>query len=146
MFSNKEYVLAVYRQKSFSKAAQELYISQPSLSATIKRLEAKLGSPIFDRSTKSMRLTEAGTAIYQAAKKMQGTEKEVSMILTDIKHLLAQSPLLPSYHAAGPGDAGGAPAEAAANEPLDYRRYAGGLVSIGRDRAMPRRAFRRCSP
>lgn len=37
MFTNKEYVYAVYKEKSFSKAAENLYISQPSLSLTIKK-------------------------------------------------------------------------------------------------------------
>ena len=39
MFTWKKYVYEVYREKSFSKAAQNLYISQPSLSARIKKIE-----------------------------------------------------------------------------------------------------------
>ncbi len=50
MFEGKEYVYEVYKEKSFSKAAKNLYISQPSLSATIKRIENRIGFPIFDRS------------------------------------------------------------------------------------------------
>ena len=38
MFQGMEYVYAVYKAKSFSKAAKELFISQPSLSASIKRI------------------------------------------------------------------------------------------------------------
>ena len=41
MFTNKHYILAVYNEGSFSKAAEKLYISQPSLSASIKRIEEK---------------------------------------------------------------------------------------------------------
>lgn len=41
MFSGKEYVLAVYEERSFSKAAEKLFISQPSLSANVKRIEKK---------------------------------------------------------------------------------------------------------
>ena len=89
MFSNKEYVLAVYRQKSFSKAAQELYISQPSLSATIKRLEAKLGSPIFDRSTNPVSLTEIGAEYVRQAMEIQQLEENFQKYLYDHLNMLA---------------------------------------------------------
>ena len=42
MFTWKKYVYEVYREKSFSKAAQNLYISQPSLSARIKKVEEEI--------------------------------------------------------------------------------------------------------
>ena len=51
MFQGMEYIYTVYKEKSFSKAAKKLFISQPSLSATVKRIEKKIGAPIFDRST-----------------------------------------------------------------------------------------------
>ena len=41
MFDGKEYVYAVYEEKSFSKAAQKLYITQPALSTAIKKVEKK---------------------------------------------------------------------------------------------------------
>ena len=82
-----ECIVALVEEGSFSKAAEKLFISQPAISQNIKRMEQQYGVKIFDRSTKTMHLTEAGNAIYQAAKKMQGTEKEVGMILADIKQL-----------------------------------------------------------
>ena len=42
MLRDREYVYAVYRELSFSRAAQKLFISQPALSLTIKKLEAEL--------------------------------------------------------------------------------------------------------
>ena len=51
MFQGMEYVYEVYKTRSFSRAAQNLYISQPSLSATIKKIENRIGTPLFDRST-----------------------------------------------------------------------------------------------
>ena len=60
MTNYKEYIYAVYREKGFSKAAQKLYVSQPWLSATIKKAEQELGLPLFDRSTNPISLTEAG--------------------------------------------------------------------------------------
>ena len=49
MFRGMEYVYAVYQEKSISRAAERLCISQPSLSANIKRIEGKVGYPLFDR-------------------------------------------------------------------------------------------------
>ncbi|MGT2398044.1 helix-turn-helix domain-containing protein [Staphylococcus aureus] len=51
-----EYFLAIVKYNSFTKAAQFLHISQPSLTATIKKMEADLGYDLFTRSTKTSRL------------------------------------------------------------------------------------------
>lgn len=69
-----EYVYAVYKEKSFSKAAQKLFISQPSLSAAVKRVEQKVGYPIFDRSTKPLSLTECGEKYISAVEKIMAVE------------------------------------------------------------------------
>lgn len=55
-----QYVVTVAHESSFSKAAQALYISQPALSQSIKRLENELGVPLFIRENNSIRLTAAG--------------------------------------------------------------------------------------
>ena len=54
------YVYEVYRQRSFTKAAQALYIAQPSLSQMVRKAEARIGAPIFDRSTSPIGVTELG--------------------------------------------------------------------------------------
>ena len=59
METKLEYIYAVYQEKSFVKAAEKLYVSQPSLSITIKRIEQELGITIFDRRIKPLVLTEA---------------------------------------------------------------------------------------
>ena len=59
----QRYVYAVHQSGSFSKAAQKLFISQPSLSAMVKKHERELGFPIFDRSKNPLALTPEG-AIY----------------------------------------------------------------------------------
>ncbi len=89
MFRNKEYVLAVYREKSFSKAAEHLYISQPSLSASIKRIEDKLGVPIFDRSTQPVTLTEIGEEYVRYALEIQEKEQAFDRYVSDHTQLLA---------------------------------------------------------
>ena len=65
MFNYKDYVYEVYKEKSISKAASNLYISQPSLSARIIKIEEEIGMPIFDRSTSPLRLTEFGHIYIQ---------------------------------------------------------------------------------
>ena len=62
--------LQVAQLKSFSKAAQNLYISQPSLSARIKKAEETIGFPIFDRSTSPLQLTEVGEVYIKAVEEI----------------------------------------------------------------------------
>ncbi len=56
----EKYVYTVWEKKSFSEAAKTLFVSQPSLSATVAKLEKKLGFKIFDRSTHPLSLTLRG--------------------------------------------------------------------------------------
>lgn len=87
MFQYKEYVYEIYKEKSFSRAAQNLYISQPSLSARIIRLESELGAPIFDRSTSPLRLTEFGEIYIEAVEELFKLETRVKNHLGDLASL-----------------------------------------------------------
>ena len=53
-----EYFSAIVKYNSFTKAAQFLHISQPSLTPTIKKMEADLGYDLFTRSTKDIKITD----------------------------------------------------------------------------------------
>ena len=77
MTDYKEYVYAVYAEKSFSKAAKKLFVSQPWLSSTIKKVEQELGLPLFDRSTTPISLTEAGQYYIQSVEKIMAIEEEM---------------------------------------------------------------------
>ena len=57
------YFLEVAKCLNFSKAAENLYVSQPAVSKQIALMEAELGFPLFDRTNKVIRLTESGTAM-----------------------------------------------------------------------------------
>lgn len=83
MFQGMEYVYQVYLDKSFSKAAARLFISQPSLSANVKRVEARIGYPIFDRSTKPLGLTECGKEYIHCAEEILGIQKGFSDFIHD---------------------------------------------------------------
>lgn len=87
MFQRAQYIYEVYKAGSFSKAAQNLYISQPSLSAAVKRVEEKVGSPLFDRSTNPIRLTECGRAYIRAMEEMQDTESHFRNFVNDVEGL-----------------------------------------------------------
>ncbi len=87
MFRNMEYVYAVYKAGSFSEAAKELYITQPCLSAMVKKTEAQLGVPIFDRNVKPLRLTEYGVQYIAYLEKIQALEGEFEQYLSDVRGL-----------------------------------------------------------
>ena len=84
MFHKYEYVLAVYEEKSFTKAAQKLFISQPTLSVAIKNIENRLGAPLFERTGTQIVPTEVGREYLSAAEKIQQIEREFSHKLGDI--------------------------------------------------------------
>lgn len=87
MFKGKEYVYEVYKEKSFSKAAQNLYISQPALSATIKKIEKRIGCTVFDRSTNPVQLTEGGAEYIKAIEKMMDIENQFENQLKELDTL-----------------------------------------------------------
>ena len=55
-----DYIYAVYQERSITKAAKKLYISQPWLSNIVKKVEEELQTPIFKRGSGALKLTEAG--------------------------------------------------------------------------------------
>lgn len=87
MFSKLDYVYEVYKTKSFTKAAEKLFISQPSLSAAIKKLETSLGAPIFERRGNGVHLTEIGKEYVNAAEKILDVRKDFIKRLQDIHNL-----------------------------------------------------------
>lgn len=62
-----EYLLAIYRHKSFSKAAEKCFVTQPTLSMQIQNLESEIETKLFDRSKKPIQPTDAGLKIIEQA-------------------------------------------------------------------------------
>ena len=74
-FNRKELIYTVYQEGSISKAAQKLFVSQPSLSVMIHKIEEERGLPLFDRTSKPIRLTEAGEEYIKATEEILHIEK-----------------------------------------------------------------------
>ena len=87
MFKNKEYVYEVYKEKSFSKAAKNLYVTQPCLSAMVKKIENKFGMPIFNRNTNPIQLTECGIEYINCVEQIIQLEERFESYLNDVRGL-----------------------------------------------------------
>jgi DNA-binding transcriptional LysR family regulator len=66
----------VAKLSSFSKAARKLFRSQPAVSAQIQQLEHECGARLFDRTTKSVSLTDAGRVFFDCAERLMLTRQE----------------------------------------------------------------------
>lgn len=77
MLDYKEYICAISEEKSFSRAAQKLYVSQPWLSSVVKKVEQEIKIPLFDRSTTPISLTPAGEYYVEQARKVMAIEDEM---------------------------------------------------------------------
>lgn len=92
--------ITIVEQGSFSKAAEKLGITQPTVSKQIDRLEDKLGSQLFKRSTRKLILTAAGERYYERAREIdalvRATEHEIRHISSQDDSILriATSPAL----------------------------------------------------
>lgn len=76
------YFLRVAERGNFTRAAEELNLSQPALSRSIQKLEEELGQPVFERKTRSVALTEAGELLQSRAQQVlsliEDTKAEIS--------------------------------------------------------------------
>ncbi|MCS7459607.1 LysR substrate-binding domain-containing protein [Paenibacillus doosanensis] len=79
-----QYFLEVARWKSFTKAAQSLYITQPTISKMVKNLEEELGVVLFDRIGKRIELTDAGTVLLTQAQHIVTSFEEMTSHLDEL--------------------------------------------------------------
>ena len=79
-----QYVLTLAREGSFSKAAETLNITQPSLSQYIKKIEREIGLELFDRTNGDVRITDAGRVYIEAGKKILDIEHQMENSFTDL--------------------------------------------------------------
>ncbi len=79
-----KYVDVLSRCSNFTRAAEELGISQPSLSQYVKKIEQQLGTQLFVRTGQEVRLTDAGYTYLQIGRQMLQLENEMNNRLSDI--------------------------------------------------------------
>ncbi len=77
--------IEVADHKSFTHAAEHSYLTQPSLSRAVKKLEEELGVQLFDRSTRHLYLTDAGRIVYQQSQKAFAALSELNILLDDLR-------------------------------------------------------------
>lgn len=79
------YFLAVAELLNFKRAADACHVSQPTLSMQIKKLEEELGLPLFERTNKSVMLTDAGQRILAEARRIVEGEKAIRDIARAVR-------------------------------------------------------------
>ena len=80
-----KYFLAVAECKSFSRAAEKLYVTQPILSRCIRNLEEELGTPLIIRSSRSFALTDGGTVLYRYGSQLVEQYQDIYRRVQDIR-------------------------------------------------------------
>ena len=78
---------AVARHLSFSRAAEELHLTQPAVSMQIRQLEASVGLPLFEQIGKKIFLTEAGNEVYHYSRSIAQQLTEAEAVLSEMKGL-----------------------------------------------------------
>lgn len=77
------YFLEVADRGNFTRAAENLMISQPALSRSIQKLEDELGQPVFERKTRSVSLTDAGALLQARAQQVLAIIEDTKAEITD---------------------------------------------------------------
>lgn len=77
------YIRTIYETGSISRAAEKLYISQPSLSQLLKSVEKKVGAPLFDRGSQPLRPTTIGQKYLETARRIMELDTEFHRYVED---------------------------------------------------------------
>ena len=94
------YVEAVARHRHFTRAAEELHVAQSALSHQIRRLEAELGTELFERTSRTVIVTEAGEAVAARARSIlagvDGVREEVDQLRGLVRGRVSVGATLPA--------------------------------------------------
>lgn len=84
-FEQLKTFLEVWRQKSFSRAAEKLLITQPAVSAQIRSLEKEMGAALFDRKGGKVTFTAAGRVFEPFAEHSVETQRHIMMTIAELQ-------------------------------------------------------------
>ena len=79
--------LAVAQERSFSRAAAKVHRTQPAVSQAVRRLEVELGEQLFDRSSKTGTLTEAGRMLQNYGQRLVRLAEETESAVRDLRDM-----------------------------------------------------------
>ena len=77
--------LTVVTEKSFSRAAEKLFRTQPAVSLAVQRLEAEMGEKLIDRSATAPLLTDAGAIVLEYARRFENLEADLQNALAELR-------------------------------------------------------------
>ena len=97
-----KYFSSLAKHKNFSKAAEECFVTQPTLSNQINKLEQELGLTLFERTNRKVTITEEGRLILEAARKTLETASEIEKIAHRFKQPLMGKMTLGAIHTLSP--------------------------------------------
>jgi len=75
-----EYLVAVDEERHFNRAAERCFVSQPTLSGQLKKLEERLGVQLIERSTRQVVMTDVGKAVVMQARQVLGAARGITEI------------------------------------------------------------------
>ena len=87
-FTQLAYIVAIDNCRHFAKAASQCFITQPTLSMQVQKLEEELGLKLFDRTKQPVVPTEAGAAIIEQARKILGEKNMIEEIVQQKKGII----------------------------------------------------------
>jgi DNA-binding transcriptional LysR family regulator len=98
------YLVALADERHFTRAAERAHIAQPALSQQIRRLELELGTPLVERTTRRVAMTEAGEVLVARARRILAEIEAASAELQSLRGLLSGRVTVGAMHTMGPID------------------------------------------
>ncbi|MDR0400610.1 MAG: LysR family transcriptional regulator [Treponema sp.] len=83
-FRELQYIVSIAKQQNITRASEEVFVSQPTLSKFVQNLENNLGQPVFRRLGNKFLLTYAGERYVEKARAILGLKRELDLELSDI--------------------------------------------------------------
>jgi LysR family hydrogen peroxide-inducible transcriptional activator len=96
------YIVAVARERHFGRAAEACFVSQPTLSVAVKKLEEELGLPLFERGPGEVTITPGGTQIVEQAQRVLEEASRIKEIAASGRDPLAGTLRLGAIYTIGP--------------------------------------------